>query len=337
MRIAIVGAGGVGGLLAGLLSRAGSEVVVLARGAHADAIRAGGLRVDSPLGRFTAPVAAVASDAAALGPVDAVLVAVKAWQVAELAPSLRPLVAAGGVAVPLQNGVEAAGTLAAALGEERVAGGLVAVLSWIDGPGAVKHVGGPPRVKIGERGARAGRPSARLDGLAAVLRAAGAEVEVGGRSPRRRGRPSARSARCRRRGRPSSARWRSSRGSPGRAAWRSPTTPCRARSRSSTRCRSRRPPRCNAISARGGHRSSRTRRAPSSGSRARLEWTFPSTRSFTPRSSRRRRPRAERSPDSSGRRQGVTGRSTRGSWLRRGAVHSVRTAAIVRRVRIPQE
>ncbi len=178
MRIAIVGAGGVGGLLGGLLSRAGSEVVVLARGPHADAIRAGGLRVDSPLGRFTAPVAAVASDAAALGPVDAVLVAVKAWQVAELAPSLRPLVAAGGFAVPFQNGVEAAGTLAAALGEERVAGGLVAVLSWIDGAGAVKHVGGPPRVKLGERGARAGRPSPRLDALAAALRAAGAEVEV---------------------------------------------------------------------------------------------------------------------------------------------------------------
>ncbi len=178
MRIAIVGAGGVGGLLAGLLSRAGAEVAVLARGPHADAIRAGGVRVDSPLGRFTAPIAAVAADAATLGSADAVLVAVKAWQVAELAPSLRPLVAGGGVAVPLQNGVEAAGRLAAVLGDERVAGGLIAVLSWIDRPGAVKHVGGPPRVKLGERGERAGRPSPRLDALAATLRAAGAEVEV---------------------------------------------------------------------------------------------------------------------------------------------------------------
>ncbi len=178
MRIAIVGAGGVGGLLAGLLSRAGVEVEVVARGAHADAIRTGGLRVDSPLGKFTAPVSTVGDDAAALAPADAVLVAVKAWQVAELAPSLRPLVAAGGVVVPLQNGVEAAGRLAAVLGEEHVAGGLVAVLSWIDGAGAVKHVGAPPRVKLGERGERAGRPSPRLDALAAALRAAGAEVEV---------------------------------------------------------------------------------------------------------------------------------------------------------------
>jgi 2-dehydropantoate 2-reductase len=177
MRIVVVGAGGVGGLLAGLLARAGSDVALVARGAHGEAIRAHGLHLDSPLGRFTAPLP-VTEDPATLGPADAVLVAVKAWQVAGIAPALAPLVAAGGVAVPLQNGVEAAGRLAAALGEARVAGGLIAVLSWIEGPGAVKHAGGPPRVKLGERGPRAGTASPRLEGLAAALRAAGAEVEV---------------------------------------------------------------------------------------------------------------------------------------------------------------
>jgi 2-dehydropantoate 2-reductase len=178
MRIAIAGAGGVGGLLAGLLARAGSEVALLARGAHGEAIRRDGLRLDSPLGTFTAPVAAVSHDAAALGPADAVLVAVKAWQVSELAPALAPLLAGGGFAVPLQNGVEAADRLAAALGDERVAGGLVSVLSWIEGPGAVKHVGGPPRIRMGERGGRAAQPGGRLDALAAALREAGAQVEV---------------------------------------------------------------------------------------------------------------------------------------------------------------
>ena len=59
-----------------------------------------------------------------------------------------------------------------------MAGGLVSVLSWIEGPGTVKHVGAPPRVKLGERGARAAAPSPRLEALAAALRAAGAEVEV---------------------------------------------------------------------------------------------------------------------------------------------------------------
>jgi 2-dehydropantoate 2-reductase len=168
----------VGGLLGGLLARSGTQVAVLARGAHADAIRARGLQIDSPLGKFAAPVAAVADDPAALGAADAVVVSVKAWQVAELAPRLAPLVAPGGVVVPMQNGVEAAGQLAAALGEDAVAGGLVSVLSWIDGPGAVKHVGAPPRVKIGERGTPAQRASPRLDRLAAALRAAGAECEV---------------------------------------------------------------------------------------------------------------------------------------------------------------
>ncbi len=178
MRIAIVGAGGVGGLLAGLLARAGgTEVVVVARGGHGEAIRRDGLRIDSPLGTFTVRVD-VAEDPVAAGPVDAVLVAVKAWQVAELAPRLAPLVAGGGVAVPLQNGVEAAGRLAAALGEERVAGGLVAVLAWIAAPGAVKHVGGAPRLRIGERGPRGAGPSPRLEALAAALRRAGAEVEI---------------------------------------------------------------------------------------------------------------------------------------------------------------
>lgn len=178
MRVAIVGAGGVGGLFAGLLARAGAEVRVVARGAHGEAIRERGLSVDSPLGTFTAKVAAVSADPAALGPADATLVAVKAWQVAEVAPGLAPLVAGGGVAVPLQNGVEAAGRLAAALGDDRVAGGLVSVLAWIDGPGAVKHVGAAPRVKLGERGARAGGPSPRLEALAAALRAAGVVVDV---------------------------------------------------------------------------------------------------------------------------------------------------------------
>ncbi len=188
MRIAIVGAGGVGGVLAGLLARAGgTDLVVVARGAHADAIRRDGLRIDSPLGAFTVRVDVV-GDPATAGPVDAALVAVKAWQVAEVAPRLAPLLAGRGVAVPLQNGVDAAGRLAAALGDERVAGGLVAVLAWIERPGVVRYVGGAPRLRIGERGP-AGRPppvlrsegegrSPRLEALAGALRGAGIAVEV---------------------------------------------------------------------------------------------------------------------------------------------------------------
>ncbi len=178
MRIAIVGAGGVGGLLGGLLARSGTEVVVLARGGQLQAIRQGGLRLDSPLGSFTAAVAAVSDDPAALPPADAVLVAVKSWQVSELAPRLAPLVAPGGVVVPLQNGVEAADQLARVLGPAPVAGGVIRVLAWIDGPGRVKHVGQAPVVIMGERGASAALPSPRLEALAAALAHAGVDARV---------------------------------------------------------------------------------------------------------------------------------------------------------------
>lgn len=178
MRIAIVGAGGVGGLLGGLLARAGAQVVLVARGAALEVIRREGLRVDSPLGAFTAPVEAAAEEPGQLPQADAVLVAVKAWQVAELAPRLAPLLAPGAVVVPLQNGVEAPGRLAAALGEERVAGGVINVLTWLEAPGAVKHVGAAPRITMGERGARAGTPTPRLEALAAELRRAGIDARL---------------------------------------------------------------------------------------------------------------------------------------------------------------
>jgi 2-dehydropantoate 2-reductase len=174
MRIAVVGAGGVGGLFGGLLARSGAEVALVARGRQLQAIRANGLRVESPLGSFAVPAPAQ-EDPAALGPADAVLVAVKTWQVKEVAPRLGPLLAPGAVVVPMENGVEAADELAGALGEGPVAGGLCHVLAWIEAAGVIRHTGPPPRVTLGERG---GGGSERLERLAAALRAAGMEVAI---------------------------------------------------------------------------------------------------------------------------------------------------------------
>ncbi|HYQ81541.1 MAG TPA: 2-dehydropantoate 2-reductase [Anaeromyxobacteraceae bacterium] len=174
MRIAMVGAGGVGGLFGGLLARAGEEVVLLARGSHLQAIRRDGLTVDSPLGRFTVRPQA-SDDPAALGAVDAVVVAVKTWQVKEVAPRLRPLLGPATVVVPMENGVEAAAELQAALGAGPVAGGLCHVMAWIEGPGAVKHAGFGPKVTLGEL---AGGGSERLERLAAAMRKAGMEAAV---------------------------------------------------------------------------------------------------------------------------------------------------------------
>ena len=174
MRIVVVGAGSVGGLFGGLLQRSGEEVAFVARGRHLAALRGGGLEVRSSLGTF-AVKAPAAEDPSALGKADAVLVAVKTWQVEEVAPRLRPLVGPGTVVVPMENGVEAADTLAAALGPGPVAGGLTHVLAWIEAPGVVRHVGPTPRVTLGE--ARGGE-SERLERLADSLRKSGMDAVV---------------------------------------------------------------------------------------------------------------------------------------------------------------
>jgi len=177
MRICVIGAGGVGSVFGGLAAHAGEEVSFLARGPSLEALRARGLRVHGPFGvRESRPFASgSAAEIAARGPVDAVLVAVKAWQVREVAPSLGPLVGAGTVVVPLQNGVEAAEHLAAALGEGPVAGGLCHVFAWTEEPGVARTTGKPLRITVGER---AGGSSPRLERLAAALRRGGIEVVV---------------------------------------------------------------------------------------------------------------------------------------------------------------
>jgi 2-dehydropantoate 2-reductase len=174
MRIGIVGAGGVGGLIAGLLARAGQDVVVVARGETREAILARGLRVDSPLGVFSARVeVASVADPVQVG---AMLIAVKAWQVPEAVANLGPMLAGDAVVVPLENGVDAPDQCAEVLGPDRVLGGICHVLSWIAAPGAVKHLGAAPRVTIGAWrspvGGRAGALGRALEGAGIQFRIA---------------------------------------------------------------------------------------------------------------------------------------------------------------------
>ncbi len=176
MRFVIVGAGGVGGLVGGLLQQSGQEVAFVARGAQLRALQGEGLRVQSPRATLHLARVEAAEDPAALAPADVVLVATKSWQVPEVAPRLAPLLRGGGYAVPLENGVEAAGHLAAALGEERVVGGLCHLLAWLEGPGRVRHVGEMLRVTLGER--RAPSQSPRVAALAAALQRAKVDAVV---------------------------------------------------------------------------------------------------------------------------------------------------------------
>ncbi len=150
MRIAVFGTGGVGGYFGGRLVQAGEDVVFIARGAHLEAMREGGLRVDSIKGDFVARPVNATDDPAKAGPVDVILVGVKAGQVEEAAHAMRPMVGENTFVVPLQNGVEAPAQLARVLGREHVLGGLCGLMTYVAGPGHICHAGIDPFIQFGE-------------------------------------------------------------------------------------------------------------------------------------------------------------------------------------------
>ena len=150
MKIAIFGTGGVGGYFGGRLAQAGEEVTFIARGEHLRAIQTNGLKVDSLNGDFVIYPARATADVNEVGPVDLVIVGVKAWQVAEAGRAMKPLVGPDTTVLPLQNGVDAVPQLTADLGQEAVIGGLCKIVSFVVGPGHIRHAGFAPSVVIGE-------------------------------------------------------------------------------------------------------------------------------------------------------------------------------------------
>lgn len=175
MRIAVFGTGGVGGYFGGRLAAAGLDVTFIARGAHLEALRASGLRVESLRGDFTVHPVHATDTPAEVGVVDVVLVGVKAWQVTEAAEAMRPLIGPETFVVPLQNGVEAPAHLAAVLGAEPVLGGLCRIISMVAAPGHIRHAGIEPYVAFGEPD---GRPSARAERLREAFARTGVAVEI---------------------------------------------------------------------------------------------------------------------------------------------------------------
>jgi 2-dehydropantoate 2-reductase len=149
MKIAVIGAGAVGGYFGGRLASSGSEVVFLVRGKTLEALRTGPLRVQSIGGDFEVDVPAT-DDPAEVGEVDAVIVAVKAWQVPEAATAIRKMPGEKSVVVPLQNGMEAPAELVAVLGPGRVAGGLCRIVAKTNGPGQIDHFWAEPSLAFGE-------------------------------------------------------------------------------------------------------------------------------------------------------------------------------------------
>jgi 2-dehydropantoate 2-reductase len=176
MRIAVFGTGSVGGYFGGRLAEAGQDVVFICRGDHLKTIQRDGLRVDSTEGDFVVQPARASEDPVAVGPVDAILVCVKAWQVPQAAEALRPMIGAETIVVPLQNGVEAPSQLEAVLGTGHVLGGLCRIMSSVVAPGHIRHAGIDPYVAFGRLDKQQSQGAERLRD--AFSRARGIRVEI---------------------------------------------------------------------------------------------------------------------------------------------------------------
>src|SRR4051812_41177066 len=150
MKFAILGSGAVGGYYGAKLSKAGQDVTFIARGAHLAAIRERGLQITSTeLGDFVAHAKAEA-DTTKVGPVDLVIVAVKAYDNPTALPLLTPMLGPHTAVLTVQNGVDSPSEVAAVAGEHRTLGGTTYIATALEAPGLIVQTGAHRRVVFGE-------------------------------------------------------------------------------------------------------------------------------------------------------------------------------------------
>jgi len=165
MRIAVVGAGGVGGYFGGKLAAAGEDVTFIVRRPFDT------LRVESVKGDFVVERPKLTS----AGKVDAVLMCVKAWQIPEATKSILPLLGDDTPIVPMENGMEAPEQIAAVAGRAHAVGGLCAIVAFAVEPGHIRHISADPFVMFGELD---NRRSERLQRLCDAFVRAGVNAEI---------------------------------------------------------------------------------------------------------------------------------------------------------------
>jgi len=173
MRIAVVGAGGVGGAFGAALAKAGADVTFIARGAHLAAMKSKGLRIEGGRGETHLVPTQATDDPAAVGPVDFVLFCVKLWDVESAGQHIKPLVGPDTAVIPLQNGIDAPERLVPILGKQAVMGGVAQISASIVGPGVIRQVGTFMRMLFGELD---GSTSKRGEALLALCQKAGFDV-----------------------------------------------------------------------------------------------------------------------------------------------------------------
>ena len=173
MRIAIMGAGGVGGCLGGLLGKAGNDVWLIVRGEHLEAIRANGLKLVRPDTEFVVQVNST-DNPAEVGPVDLVLFTVKTYQNRHVITTLKPLMGHETSVITLQNGVESHEQLGAVLGPSNILPGAYWASSHILSPGVIGE-DVPAQISFGEID---DTDSLRSPDIRKVFRDAGIETEI---------------------------------------------------------------------------------------------------------------------------------------------------------------
>jgi 2-dehydropantoate 2-reductase len=175
MKIAIMGAGGVGGYYGGLLARTGQEVIFIARGAHLQALRRQGLRVNSVHGDFLVAPAHATDNPAEVGPVDLILFTTKTYHTDSAALALKPMIGPDTVILPLQNGIDAAARLGTHLGLAHLVGGATWLSAALEAPGVIGQYSQFRRIVLGELD---GKRTTRLEKISETLAAAGITVEM---------------------------------------------------------------------------------------------------------------------------------------------------------------
>jgi 2-dehydropantoate 2-reductase len=176
MKIAIMGAGGVGGYLGGKLATAGGDVTFIARGGHLEAIRSGGLHIRGAE-NLDVPNARATNSPAEIGIVDVVLFCVKLYGTDAAANAIAPIVGPGTAVLTLQNGIESVREIGSVIGAGAMLGGAAYFPANITAPGEVTYFGkyaDRPHVVFGEPG---GGDSARVQALLAAFRSAGIAAE----------------------------------------------------------------------------------------------------------------------------------------------------------------
>ena len=175
MRIAVVGAGGVGGGFGAALAKAGADVSFIARGAHLAAMKCEGLKVLSPRGDIHLVPTQATDDPAEIGPVDIVLFCVKLWDVESAGERIKPLIGENTAVLPLQNGIDAHERLIPILGERAVMCGVAQISASITAPGTITQVGTFMRMIFGELD---GRRSQRAEDFLALCGKAGFDATL---------------------------------------------------------------------------------------------------------------------------------------------------------------